>query len=255
MFINPNFYLALPISAALFFVGRAFGLRRPAGIALFLLALVSLLIPLPYLSERVGEDPRYANFRALPFAELTVCLAALFAGWLSFQLPLRRLSLSLCLIVSMGYVSLPFIKPIVRPAGEIAEKWRDGIALQSTSATCGPASLTTLLSRLGATVSQSEVARGSYNSGSGTENWYLARYAQSRGFSYRFLNQPKLDLAPVPSIIGVKLGQAGHFITLLEKEGEVFTIGDSLSGVHRLSKAQFDERYRFTGFVLHIVRE
>lgn len=254
MFINPNFYLALPAATALFFGGRALGLHWSAGIAFFLLAVASLLIPLPYLSDRVGEDPAYANFRALPFAELTVCLAAPFVGWLSFRMPRRRLALPLCLIVTIGYVSLPFIKPIIRPAGEIAERWRDGIALQSTSATCGPASLTTLLSRLGATVSQREIAQGAYNSSSGTENWYLARYAQSRGFSYRFINQPELSLVPVPSIIGVRLGAAGHFITLLSKEGEVFTIGDSLSGVSQLTKAQFDERYRFTGFVLHIGR-
>lgn len=255
MFINPNFYLALPVAAALFFVGRALGWRRSAGMALFVLALVSLLIPLPYLSDRVGENPAYANFRALPFAELTICLAAPFVGWLSCRLSRRHLALPLCLLAVIGYVSLPFIKPIIRPAGEIAERWRDGIALQSTPATCGPASLTTLLSRLGATVSQREIAQGAYNSGTGTENWYLARYAQSRGFSYRFINQPELSLVPVPSIIGVRLGSAGHFITLLAKEGAVFTIGDSLSGVSQLTKAQFDERYRFTGFVLHIGRE
>ncbi|SQI34441.1 Peptidase C39 family [Leminorella richardii] len=263
MFINPNFYLALPLAAALFFAGRALGsasvaisLRRTAGAVFFLLALVSLSIPLTYLAGSLGENPAYANFRALPYAELTVCLAAPFVGRLSLLLPLNRgIALLFCLVITLGYVSLPFIKPIVRPAGEIVEQWRDGIAIQSTSATCGPASMATLMHRLGVSATQSEIARQSYNSGSGTENWYLARYAKSQGFSYRFLNEPDLENVPVPSIIGVRLGRVGHFITLLSKEGATYTVGDSLDGVHQLTEAEFKQRYRFAGFVLQIGRE
>lgn len=256
-FVNPNVYPALVISIILFFTCRyltdKFRFKLIAGCLFAILASMSLVILLPYLSTRFGENPAYANFRAQPYTELVICLVAPFAGWLStIRHADKRSVLWFCLVCMLGYVSLPFIKPVIRPPEQITEKWKNDIAMQTTPSTCGPASLTTILTRYGDTVSERKIAEGAYTSGSGTENWYLARYAASKGHGFQFLHEPDLSQVPRPSIIGVKIGHYGHFVTLLDRNMQAYLIGDSLSGPHWLTPEQFAEKYRYTGFVLHI---
>ncbi|VFS46538.1 hypothetical protein [Budvicia aquatica] len=81
--VNPNYYVALLLSPALFFVSaRLFsklksraGKRRYITIA-FIMALISLTIPAAYFSNTIGESPGYAQFRVLAYSELLVCLSA-----------------------------------------------------------------------------------------------------------------------------------------------------------------------------------
>lgn len=285
--VNPNYYLALLLSPALFFAsGRLFsqlqsraGKRRYIAITL-IMALVSLTIPAAYLSNAIGENPGYAQFRALAYSELLVCLSAPFAGIVCVGITsilskadgkrwLKRSIYLLCLFTVLGYTSLPFVKQLAKPrpfypnAATLGNRWVDGVALQTTPSTCGPASLATILARYGGAETEAEIAVQAYSSSRGTENWYLARYVEQLGYQYRFLTEPNIAKVPTPSIIGVNVNRmnragnpsrAGHFITLLDSSDGYHLIADSLSGLHRLTPEEFKQKYRYRGFVLHITQ-
>lgn len=263
MNINPNFWPSLVIFLLLFGASMVV-LRLPlgkgrksilGGVSL-LLAGLSFSILAPYFSDSIGENPQYAQFRSQPYVEILVVLIAPALAFLAScqRKPRSRLmGMGVILLLGLGYVSLPFIKPIIRPlAIQNTMRWQDGVVLQSTSSTCGPASMVTVLKQYGVTDTESHIAQQAFTSGSGTENWYLARYAKTQGLQYQFLNIAHLKDVPPRSIIGVKLGKAGHYIVLLNQQNGVYSIADSLSGLHHLTQAEFEQRYVFTGFVLSV---
>lgn len=283
--VNPNYYAALLLSPALFFASakllskiKSRPKRRRYIVLTFIMALISLIIPAAYFSDAIGENPAYAQFRVMAYSELLVCLSAPFASvicvWVTSilfkadrKLWLKRCTYLLCLFALLSYTSLPFVKQLAKPrpffpdAATIGNRWVDGIALQTTPSTCGPASMATILAHYGSTETEADVAKQAYSSSRGTENWYLARYAAKLGYQYHFLIERDLTKVPTPSIIGVnvkrinragKPSRAGHFITLLDSSDGYHLIADSLSGLHRLTTEEFDQKYRYRGFVLHI---
>jgi hypothetical protein len=89
----------------------------------------------------------------------------------------------------------------------------------------------------------------------GTEAWYLARAARARGFDARF--EFGSGFSPergLPAVIGVRLGSIGHFIAILDQEGDRFIVGDPLIGQELLSREEMEQRYDFTGFHMRIKR-
>ncbi|HOM02358.1 MAG TPA: C39 family peptidase [Acetivibrio sp.] len=156
----------------------------------------------------------------------------------------------------MILIIIPFIKPIIRPVSrnsQFQDRWKDGVCLQSTGSTCGPSALATIFNYYGISKSEQEIARASFSSSSGTENWYLIRYAEKNGLKTEVSYKNSLEDVPVPSIIGTYInGRIGHFITILGKEGDRFVVGDSLKGRLLLTEKEFNEYYTFSNFVLHL---
>lgn len=224
----------------------------------FVLALIAFSIPMAYLSDAIGEHPLYAEFRSIPYSEFLVTLVAPLAGavagfFMQLKLMTPRAIESVCLVGVIGFILIPFLKPIFNPL-DITDntRWQDGVVIQSTASSCGPSSLTTIFNYYGRKDSEYNIAKHVYTSATSTENWYLARYAKSQGFTAQFLVQSDLAKVPVPAIIGVKIGRMGHFISLLSHKDGVYEVADSLSGRATLSQREFDERYQFNSFVLHI---
>lgn len=263
VFVNINFIFSLALGLSLFFISTNTTklLNTPhrravlMGGSLFL-ALISFIIPITYVIGTIGENPTYAEFRAYPYTELLVVLFAPCAGVINGLITNKKANpvlTSLCLMVMVLYVSSPFIKPLIRPLQKnLQNKWQDNVAIQSTGSTCGPSSLATILNYYGKQDTEANIAQHAYTSSSSTENWYLARYAHSQGFDYQFLTVAKLDQVPTPSIIGVRLGYIGYFIVLLGTKNGLYEIADSLSGRAFLTERQFNQKYRYTGFALHI---
>lgn len=100
--------------------------------------------------------------------------------------------------------------------------------------------------------SEKELAKEALTYRGGTENWYLARALRRRGFNADFVVQPSKSLSiPSPSIAGVRLeGGTGHFVAILDTSGESVVIGDPLVGKLKLSRAELNKRYHFTGLFL-----
>jgi ABC-type bacteriocin/lantibiotic exporter with double-glycine peptidase domain len=164
--------------------------------------------------------------------------------------------LVLWLLLVMGCVGAPFIKPVIAPLAEseLKDRWNGPICLQSTSSTCGPSSVATVLKQLGTPVTEREVAHGSYSYAGGTEAWYLARFVRSKGLSahFEFHEGFAPDIA-VPAVAGVRVG-GGHFISILEKDGKTYRVADPLFGEIRVSEQALRSRYDFSGFYMVIAK-
>jgi hypothetical protein len=159
-------------------------------------------------------------------------------------------------VVALLCLLTPYSKSVLLPINlaTMQNRWSDDICLQSTSSTCGPACVATLLKLRGHDVAERQIARESYACASGTENWYLARALRRRGLAVDFLVvEPQPDALRFPAIAGVSLGGeegVGHFITVLDHTGEGYVIADPLRGRLVLSPDEARRRYHFTGFFM-----
>jgi len=151
---------------------------------------------------------------------------------------------------SIAPIIKPFIGPI--PADTLQNQWDGEVCLQSTPSTCGAASSATILKQLGYDVTESELAAEAYSYIAGTEAWYIARAARSRGFKVNFIFKDGLSPEDLPAVVGVQLGSIGHFIPILGQEGDQFIVGDPLRGRELLSWDELHKRYHFTGFHMQI---
>ncbi len=218
-----------------------------------------------YYGHLLDSTGWFYRFRAVPYSELTASGVGLATG-LVIGLILHGIKRGLSrgfagsvsgllLFGTLLLLFVPYAKPLIAPLRiAFQEQWRDGICLQSTPSTCGPASAATLLRRFGRTASERELAQECYSSGSGTENWYLVRALRHRGLRIEIrLTSPQPAALPFPSIAGTQLGGrggTGHFITLLGQIEGRLLIGDPVGGRSLLTSDELRSRYYLTGFFL-----
>lgn len=219
-----------------------------------LLALPSVWFAVYYLHILPEHEWLY-TLRSWSGSEFLVIFAGCAAGAAAALLPRRLLGLPLSAL--LGLAVLPHVKPLIGPLPDsiFQERSRGDICLQSTMSTCGPASVTTILRRLGLSANERDIARATFSYSGGTEAWYLARYVRARGLSARFdFRETFSPDAGLPALVGVRLGSVGHFIAVLDLRGDEVTFADPLKGEEHLPLAEFLQRYRFTGFHMVIQR-
>lgn len=265
MNVNPLIKSTFALAGILFFLGwllipRLRGrLRQVFILAGVIAALPTALYLLFYLHD-FGEPIFYYQFRALPYTEMLSAGTALLAGQL-FRLrlganPHRIINFRVLYpILVLLLLPVPFIKPAVMPLNynRIWNRWRDGVCMQTTTATCGPCSAATLLRHFGMRATEKEIARASYSYAFGTENWYLARYLRKRGLKVNYVKTaPSPARIPYPSIAGVRGLGYGHFIVVLDKTPKGYVIADSLAGEAVLSEKTIFKSYTFTGFFMRV---
>jgi len=244
----------------LFWLGRVVGDRVVAGRARFVAVAFGAAIAIPgllfvvYYAHLFDGASWFYGFRSLPATELSACglgfIAGLAQAWLNPAAPGRFVAPAVLLLL----VLVPFAKPVLSPLAFDRPRTPrgDGIVLQSTYSTCGPASAATLLNVLGHPASEQELARESFTSRGGTENWYLARALRRRGLDVAFeIQAADSVVVPSPAIAGVVLpGGAGHFIAILDSAGAQVTFVDPLEGKHTVETSDLRQRYRLTGFFM-----
>lgn len=269
MFVNYLLFPTLILGAALYGVGHRIaraeetpGARSARLAALSLLCLPGLSFILYYL-HLFREPIWYIEFRSFPGVEMLSAFWGLLFGCLEIKKPVtgnwryfigNRMMLRLSLLL----IFAPFAKPVLLPLSGAAfnDAWREGVCLQSTAATCGPCSLATVYKALGVEAKERDIARGSFSGMTGTENWYLIRYARRHGLNTRLGYKAGLSMVTPPAILGVKLdGGAGHFITYLGDEGGRRIIGDPLSGKFLLTDEVFRSLYHFTGMAMEFTTQ
>ena len=269
-FINPNFYLSLIFCLILFISGRQLAELPSSGktkgnitAILSLIALPSLLFPLGYLNF-FGESPLYCSFRAINRSEILTSLIAPLFGYITYLRPrsvireygfsamtkrLRPFAFPFCLL----FITFCFVKPIIRPLDkniDFLEIWENDVMMQSSASTCGPSSLATVMYSIDSyRDSEEDIARGAYTCRTGADNWYLARYSIALGYKAKFSVCRDITEVPVPSIAGVRINGAGHFIAILSVENNIVEIGDPLRGKLYLSPSDFNNLYEFSGFL------
>jgi Peptidase C39 family len=262
-------YLIIPtfaVALILFAVGMSAG-SRTEGFAFVSVCIFGLLIAIPgvlfagYYLKFLGEPTWLYQFRSLTFSEVSAGAAGFIAGLLhgkfSVHERFRRIAGRWFFpgILALG-LFVPYLKPILRPPDwkHFQDKWSEDVCLQTSESSCGPACAATLLRRLGKIATEEQIARASFTSGNGTENWYLTRTLRRHGVEVHFdfisdVNQPW----PFPAIAGVRLpgsGNTGHFITVLDHIGDKYLIGDPLEGRIVQSQSELRGTYDFTGFFL-----
>jgi predicted double-glycine peptidase len=157
----------------------------------------------------------------------------------------------------------PFLAPAFNQkqlAGLITRIDGNGVCLQSTDYTCGPASAVTALQQLGIKAQEGELALLAHTtSATGTPPDILAMAlnshyaAQGLICEYRnFANLKELAAAGLTLAV-VKFNiVTDHYVTVLEVNDREVIVGDPLSGIEKLSHDDFKNKWRFSGVVLKL---
>lgn len=189
--------------------------------------------------------------------------AALLLGVLIPRLEQRNLKVSLCflLFIFCGYnIAVPFLLPVfIRGKMERTENSyvSDGVCLQSTGYTCGPASAVTFLSQFGINANEGELAILAYTTPQlGTSEDLLVtainKAHSKNGFrcEYIFIDTIKELKEHCPAIAVIKYSLlADHYITVLEVAENQVIVGNPLSGKETLTYQQFLDKWRSAAIV------
>ena len=264
--MNPLFIPTLLLSLVLFFTGLEIA-RSLKSSSVFL--IISMMAATPailfaaYYTKTFGEAEWFYRFRSWPFTEFSAAGIGFLGGWFQYrreECPRIKKIVSAFFIPGLMLlcVTAPYLKQIfLRPDwSSFSDRWSEGVCLQSSESSCGPASAATLLHAFGKQATEYELAKESFTTRRGTENWYLLRTIRRHGVDANYLiTLPGNDRIRHPAIAGVKLKdcpEAGHFIAILDGNNGRFIIGDPLNGREEVSRKQIAERYLFTGFYVLI---
>jgi predicted double-glycine peptidase len=180
------------------------------------------------------------------------------------RLPHRRTRVIIAALMAaivFGMCLLPFITPMLDREQLSHLKTnldRNGICLQTTDYTCGPASAVTVLRKLGLPAEEGQIAIYSCTSfQEGTPEDMLAGgleqlYARD-GLSVQCRTFKSVaDLKTVvPMMAVVKYGLlVDHWVAVLGVTDSEVLVGDPLGGLARLSYQEFAGKWRFTGVVV-----
>ena len=218
------------------------------------LAIPSILFAAYYLHV-FPEEAWFYSIRSYRGVELLGVFLGCFGGAVASLMYRFLLGFPLFAAIVLGLI--PYAKPVLGhiPDSAFAERWRGDVSIQSTPSTCGPASVCTILRRLGGAPSERTIARAAFSCTTGTEAWYLARFIRNQGFTARFdFRDTFIPSVGLPAVVGLRLGSLGHFIAVLAVDGDQVTFADPMIGEQRISIAQFRRRYQFTGFHMVISR-
>lgn len=257
--MNANFigWGAAILTIALFFLtyrmcrGMSASQRRGLLIISGLASIPGSLFSVHYL-HWLPETEDFYQLRTSPCSEFLILPIGVVLGcaarWLE---PLR----TPILLTTIAFAVVPFVKPVILPLqfDLLVDEWRKDVCIQSGAATCGAASTATLLAQYGIQSTEAELARECHSYSGGTEAWYMARAMLRRGLSPQFAIREGFEPdIPLPAIAGVRLGSIGHFITILERDGELYRFGDPLVGPVWMAPGEALELYEFTGFYLYL---
>ena len=225
---------------------------------IILMALVCRIRPLEFIPP----------FSWLMAGRTAFALTAL-VGTMILTTPLSRLprrrdraaisALMVCVVFQVA--AWPFLAPAFNHQQLAALTTRvdsDGICLQNTEYTCGPAAAVTALRRLGLPADEGEIAILCHTSAAmGTPPDVLCRALQKRygrdGLTceYRAFRSLQELKRPGYTVALVKFAfLLDHYVTVLDVDDKTVTVGDPLNGKQTLTRAEFAEKWRWVGVVL-----
>ncbi|MCE5199260.1 hypothetical protein LLG39_09825 [bacterium] len=248
------------------FIGFRIAYIRSSNVAVrvgLILAGLVLAIPAVLFTSNYMLLIPYAdwffNAHTLPGVEASSGLVGALLGIMFASSKLRPSKLnfpvlSFCTILASGLLIAPFAKQLLYGVdySNLTNKWNNGICLQTSSYTCVPACVSTLIRMQGGNIAEPELARAAGTTKHGTETWYLARALKKRGYKAHFHNVRSLRNAPVPSVVSVNLGDIRHVVVLLAKDENGLTIGEPLRGRHSYKWSVFQKSYHPDGMCITI---
>ena len=226
------------------------------------------LIILMALACRIRPLEFIPPFSWLMAGRTAFALTAL-VGTMVLTTPLSRLprrrdraaisALMVCVVFQVA--AWPFLAPAFNHQQLAALTTRvdsDGICLQNTEYTCGPAAAVTALRRLGLPAEEGEIAILCHTSAAmGTPPNVLCRALQKRygrdglACEYRAFTSLQELKRPGYTLALVKFALLlDHYVTVLDVDEKTVTVGDPLNGKQTLTRAEFAEKWRWVGVVL-----
>jgi predicted double-glycine peptidase len=166
-------------------------------------------------------------------------------------------------LVVANYALLPFLMPALNYhyLRGLKNTYQDGVCLQSTSYTCGPAAAVTALKQLGMNSEEGTLAILAHTTsmaGTPADSLCAAINKLHQGEDIRCTYreyQSIAELKQMPVIAVVKFGLlVDHYVTVLAITETTVEIGDPLEGRKSLSYPEFDERWRHCGIVVEKIR-
>lgn len=220
---------------------------------IFIILFVFSATNVAYYAHFFDNFVFYYTFRTQIWADYTPSLSGLLVGYCIRIIPtFAKASILLLLVfISLIYIVGPWLKNLMLPIeyDTLPNKWRDNVSIQSMG-TCGPCSLANILNYNGITSTENILAKEAFTTASGTESWYLARCARRRGFKTKFIYN--INHLEKNSIIGINVGKAGHFISIVDIKNDLLFITDSLVGFQEIKINDFHQKYQFSGMALNL---
>ncbi len=202
---------------------------------------------------------------AIIYSNMSAPLAALAAGWAAHMpsTPFWRRALMVALLGggSLAAVTWPLLSIALRPPPAGDDQWAQGVALQTSWATCSPAAAATLLRAAGIDVSESQMIPLCLTDGSGTPTLGLYRgiklVAEEQGRSVEVIDSTLDELLSEdrwPVLLAVKLPLGtedrryadqwgwipgmGHSVVVMRSAGpDQVWVGDPSVGLERWSRS------------------
>ncbi len=170
---------AVSLASGLFAAMFAYSDRGQRTMACLAIAVIAMVFFLFYASGQLYWAAYVSSSAAIIYTNLAAIFAALAAGW-AWRLPKtptwRRASMTLMLAVgSVAAIIWPLLSIAVRPPPSGGDQWSNGVAMQTSWATCSPAAAATLFLAEGIQVSESQMIPLCLTDSSGTPTLGLYR--------------------------------------------------------------------------------
>lgn len=174
----------------------------------------------------------------------------------------RRFVGLFAVVIVCCYSILPFLLPAVLHSHLLSLETRvdaDGVCLQSTDYTCGPAAAVTALRRLGLSAEEGELAVLCHTTPtSGTPPDLLCEALEERygaqGLTCRFRRFEDLDeLAAEKGVVIAVIKHSflvDHYVVVLAVKEDRVDLGDPSTGRGSVTRRRFHRLWRFSGVVL-----
>lgn len=171
----------------------------------------------------------------------------------------RRMVIAFMWVVIANYAVLPFLMPAWswHFMVNLKNTCHNGVCLQSTNYTCGPAAAVTALQQLGVESEEGKLAILAHSTavtGTPADSLCAAinRLYGREGVVCTYQEYSGIaEMKKLPVIAVVKFGfLVDHYVAVLEITDTTVEIGDPLEGRVRLSHQAFNERWRHCGILV-----
>ncbi len=263
---NYNLIPAIIIGFLLYYAGLRLSKRMFINTQRWLMGVLFFVLCLPalsfilYYAHILGEPLWYIEFRSIDYIEVLSAMWGLFFGFVFAGKPMNKYLRLQWPVICIVFIFIPFAKSWLMPPEILGtvmqDNWDNGVCMQTTHSTCGPASLATVMNGYKIPVTERQLAIGCYTAVSGTEIWYIIRYARNHGMRVNIQIERDIQQVSVPAILGVRISKIyGHFIVLLDNRNGNLVIGDPAVGRRNYSIKDFKKRYGFNGFAVTLDKE
>jgi hypothetical protein len=141
---------------------------------------------------------------------------------------------------------------VERPGNLLGVVNAEGICLQTTGYSCGPASAATLLHHYGVQATEDEMAQLCVTRGGGVRSAGTSDAGILRGLRHKLgyrgravISTPACDQIPVPALVAIQLNpQVGHCILVSKVERDEVKVIDPMFGRGSMVRGQFERMWQ-----------